>query len=183
MQAETTQMIATMEPPRSGAIETVTRWAVARTKSRCEKVLAEYLQQKNVTHFLPLLNRRRVYGTHIRNSDIPLFPGYLFYDAEAPAAGDIYDSRKVAQVLMPPDPAQFRAEIRNLALALSRNADLRETRFGEPGQRVYIARGPFEGLQGELVRYNSHCRLIVRVSFIGKAAELSIDEAFLEPLV
>jgi transcription termination/antitermination protein NusG len=166
----------------NGVFQAVTNWAVARTKSRCEKALAEFLQGRAVAHFLPLLPKRRVYGTHVRTSDIPLFAGYLFFDSDALPAGEIFDSRKVAQVLIPPDPAQLRAELNNLALALTEHGELRESCFGQPGQAVSVARGPFRGLQGELVRYSGHCRLIVRVTFIGKAAELEIDEAYLEPV-
>jgi hypothetical protein len=57
---------------------------------------------------------------------------------------------------------------------------MRETLFGVAGTPVHVQRGPLKGVFGELVRYSAGSRLIVRVSFIGKAVELEIDEAFVE---
>jgi len=157
------------------------RWSVARTKSRCEKALAEYFSELRVPYFLPLVANRRIYGRHIRRSRLPLFPGYLFFDDAILPRQRVFESRKVAEVLAPPDPEQLRAELENLALALSVDDSLREARFGDIGREVSIKRGPFKGLHGRLTRYASRCVLVVQVSFLGKAAELEIDEAFVEP--
>jgi hypothetical protein len=70
-----------------------------------------------------------------------------------------------------------------LALALSKDVTLRETRFSAVGKPVYVRGGPMNGMHGELVRFCGKNRLLIRVSFIGKAAELEIDEAFIEPML
>ena len=161
----------------------VKSWAVAWTKVRCEKVLSDYLTAREVPHFLPLLSHRRVYGKRIRHSHLPLFSGYVFFDSDSISNSDIYDSRKVAQVLVPDEQQTLKSELSNLALALQHDDTLRETRFGAPGRPVYVARGPLKGVYGEFVRYGTNSRLIVKVGFISKAAELAIDEAFIEPVL
>jgi len=158
-------------------------WDAARTRSRAEKQLTEYLGTLRVPCFLPLVFRRRVYGGRVRESEIPLFPGYVFFDSEAAPREQIFASRKVAQILTAPDPAQLRSELANLARALQRDKRLREAIFGTPGSPVYVARGKLKGLFGKLIRYGSHSRLLIEVSFLGKAAELAIDEAFVEPIL
>ena len=50
-------------------------WAVAHTKARSEKIVAEYLRKKGVPHYLPVVLSRRQYGARIRESWLPLFPG------------------------------------------------------------------------------------------------------------
>jgi hypothetical protein len=50
------------------------------------------------------------------------------------------------------------------------------------GRKVYVARGPLKGVYGEFVRFGAGAHLIIRVEFISRAAELAIDEAFIEPL-
>jgi hypothetical protein len=157
-------------------------WAVAWTKARCEKSLAEYLAVREVPHFLPLYSHRKVYGKSVQTSRLPLFPGYVFFDASAIPHTDVYASRKVAQVLRPGQPDLLGRELSNLSLALSVDESLREARFGQPGRKVFVARGPLKGVYGEFVRYGSDARLIIRVEFISRAAELAIDEAFIEPL-
>jgi hypothetical protein len=156
-------------------------WAVAWTKPRREKVLSEFLTGRQVASFLPLVGKRRIYGTHVRVSHLPLFPGYVFFDGKAMPRGEILASHKVAEVLYPPDPEELRRDLCNLALALRSDDSLREARFGSTGRRVYVARGPMKGLHGQLMRYESRSRILIAVGFIGKSAELEIDEAFLEP--
>ncbi|MCW8130856.1 MAG: hypothetical protein KIS92_10935 [Planctomycetota bacterium] len=156
-------------------------WAVAWTKSRCEKALCEYLDSLGVPRFLPLVSKRRVWGGQAKFSQLPLFSGYVFFDYAAVERTKVFESRKVAQILQPPDPAQLERDLRNLTLALQEDETLRETRFGQLGRPVYVKTGPFRGLYGKLVRYDADSKLVVQVDFIGKAAELRIDEAFLEP--
>lgn len=155
-------------------------WAVARTKARAEKALAEYLTARSVPTFVPLLVSRRVYGRSVRHSQLPLFPGYVFFDDFAISRSSLFESRKVADVLRPPDPNELRRELANLALALQADSGMRATIFGMAGAAVQVVRGPLKGVVGELVRLQNENRLVVRVSFLGKAAELEIDEAFVE---
>ncbi len=154
-------------------------WGVAWTKSRCEKALAEYFTARSVCLFLPLVATRRNAGNRIRQSWLPLFPGYVFFDTAAISRPDVFASRRVAEVLCTGDEAQLRTDLMNLSLALQHDQSLREVRFGEIGCPVHIKSGSMKGLTGELVRYGSQSRLIVRIQFLGKAAELEIDEAFI----
>ena len=175
-------MDITSPPPVSECLPVAHSWAVAWTKARAEKALAEYFACRQIPCFLPLVQIRRVYGKHIRHSQLPLFPSYVFFDERAVSRTCVFDSRKVAQILTPPDPLLLQDELANLALALRADKSLRETRFGATGRPVYVARGPLKGLYGEFVRFGPQCRLIIRVGFICRAAELAIDEAFVEPL-
>ena len=164
------------------ALPSVSAWSVAWTKARCEKSLCEYLEALKVPHFLPLVTKRRLYGARVRYSQLPLFSGYVFFDGAAIERQRVFESRKVAQVLVPNDPEELRKELANLAVALLDDETLRETRFGQSGRRVIVKSGPFRGLYGKLVRYDGLAHLIVEVDFIGKAAQLRMDEAFLEPV-
>lgn len=181
-------MSADVEPASAAApagemrIPEAKSWAVAWTKARCEKALVEFFGGQAVPCFLPLVRNRRVYGGRVRFSELPLFPGYVFFDLEVIPRPRVFESRKVAQILVPRDQDELVGDLTNLALALSHDTSLRETRFGMVGRKVQVARGPMKGLMGSLVRLENRCRLIVRVSFIGKAAELEIDEAFVDPV-
>jgi len=155
-------------------------WGVAWTKSKCEKALADYLVERSIPHFLPIVSKRRVYGGRVRQSSLPLFPGYVFFDTAAIDRCTLFASRRVADILYPPDEPQLRSDLLNLALALTGDRGLRETRFREPGRIVTIKCGTMKGLSGELVRLGSHSRLVIRIHFIGKAAELEIDEAYID---
>ena len=125
--------------------------------------------------------RRRKYSGRMKTWTAPLFPGYLFYDSAAIDRVRLYESRKVANVLLPTDPVELQRELSQLALALEHDSALREIRFGVTGQPVVVVRGVLAGLAGELVRIGSQSRLILRIHFLNKAVELVIDEGCVEP--
>ena len=159
----------------------VTHWAVAWTKPRCERCVEDYFAQLQVPCFLPLVSKRQVYKSGVKNWAAPLFSSYVFYDASSIERHRVFESRKVVDILVPPDSAVLGHELSQIALALDRDSSLREARFGEKGRRVRVIRGPMKGLCGELLRVGTACHLILRVDFLGKAAELAIDESCVEP--
>ena len=158
-------------------------WAVAWTVSHGEYALEEYLQRHEVPCFFPRINKRRIYKSGLKKWSTPLFPGYVFYDFMAIERHRVLESKKVAQILQPGDPEQLKRELLELARAIQADANLKETRFGQAGRLVYIARGPLKGLHGELLRLGSESRLILKVSFLGKAVEMAVDEAYAEPVI
>jgi len=176
-----TTVASSMDPINS--IRSIKNWGAARTKSRQEKALVRFLNSRAVATFLPTVSVRHVYGGgKIRTFHRPLFSGYVFYDTQAIPASSVYESKRVAQLLSPPDPEQLQSELANLALAINAGGDLRETRLGQSGRPVRVKAGEMKGLCGELVRYGAASRLIIRVNFLSRCAELSIDEAFIEPI-
>jgi hypothetical protein len=159
----------------------VKKWAVAWTKSKCEKALVEHLTNHSIQNFLPLGLRRRVYGGRIRQSLIPIFSGYVFFDAAAAVnRSTLFLSRHAVGILYPSDEIELQQDLANLARALRSDGTLRESRADQIGRVVTITRGTLKGLTGEIVRLGSETRLIVRVRFLSKAAELEIDDAFID---
>lgn len=159
----------------------VKNWTVAWTKPRCERGLEEYFSRKQIACFLPLVSKRQVYKSGVKNWEAPLFASYVFYDGDAIDRHKVFESRKVVDILVPPDPKMLGRELVQFATALERDSGLREIRFGLKGRRVRVIRGPMKGLSGELVRIGASCHLVLRVDFLGKAAELDIDESCVEP--
>lgn len=159
----------------------VRNWTVAWTKPRCERGLQEYFFRNQIASFLPLVSKRQVYKSGVKNWDAPLFASYVFYDGDGIERHKVFESRKVVDILVPPDPKLLGLELAQLAIALEHDSGLREIRFGLKGRRVRVIRGPMKGLRGELVRIGPSCHLVLRVDFLGKAAELDIDESCVEP--
>lgn len=165
----------TMEPLH---LPVAQEWVAAWTKSRAEKALRKYLETRGVPVFLPLVVSRRSYGRLVRQSQLPLFSGYVFYDAASISRSEVFASRYVADVLVPNDTKQLRCELESLAVALASDASMRECRLGGIGSLIEVVRGPLKGVRGELVRFQTGHRLVLHISFLGKSAELAIDEAF-----
>ena len=57
-------------------------WWVARTRTRQEKALARSLRGKDIPYFLPLVSRPQKSQGRMRTSIVPLFDGYLFFQAD-----------------------------------------------------------------------------------------------------
>lgn len=172
------------DPEHVAPIKTIpenVHWGALHTFPRAEKVVCEYLAKRSVAHFLPTVKRTRRYQSRVRVSYIPLFPGYVFYDASALERTEVFASRRIVGILDAPDQTELRRDLKNLSLALSKDDALCATRYGEVGKPVQVVRGKFKGLRGEIVRIESATRLLIRVHFIGQAACLAIDESMVEP--
>ena len=167
---------------REFALADVTSWAAIRTKARCEKVIADYLTRRNVGTFLPMRLSRRTYGARVRYSELPLFPGYLFYDCDAIDRRVVFESRKVAQILIPEDQQELTNDIENLVRSQVLKEHVQRGEWGPPGLPVEVVNGPLAGATGEFVRRRGRTSLVLRVRFLGFAAEVTIDEHQIRPL-
>jgi hypothetical protein len=172
---------AVIDPEGTSLLPEVQNWAVAWTKPRCERCVEDFFNQIDVPCFLPLMAKRQIYRSGVKKWSSPLFSGYIFYDQNRIERHRVFESRKVVDILTPPDPDALGRELAQIALALEKDSGLREARFGQVGRTVNVVRGPMKGLRGELVRMGSNSHLILRVNFLGKAAELAIDESCVEP--
>lgn len=171
-----------LEAQQSLMLPAVAHWAVAWTRARAEKALSKHLLERGVAGYLPLIKKKRVYGRHKRVSWLPLFPGYVFFDFKPEHKQVLWDSRYVVDVIEPSDQEQLQRELESLARALKVDDALRECRFSRRGMPVEVIRGPLKGVEGELVRLAGESRLVIRVSFIQRSAELLVDESAVEPL-
>ena len=159
----------------------VRRWAVVWTKPRCERAVEEFFCNRDVACFLPLSLKRKVFSSGVKSWTAPLFSGYVFFDQDAIERHRVFDSRKAVEILTPDNSDALGADLCRIAIALERDPSLRESRFGGVGRRVNVNRGPMKGLSGEFVRNGAESVLILRVDFLGKSAELAIDEACVDP--
>ena len=160
----------------------VNSWAVIHTHARCEKVLAEFLKSRGVIYFLPLLKKRRQYGRHIRESQIPMFSGYLFYDYDGITRREILKTNKVAQIIEPVDKGQLKRELENIDRAILSNSVLQLSDFNAPGIRVMVTGGPLAGIEGEFVKRKNKTKLVIKIHILGQAIETDIDEALVKKL-
>lgn len=166
-------------PPVPCALPPAAHWAAMHTRARAEKVVAEWVQHEGGTAWIPLARSRRVYGARVRESWVPLFPGYVFYDSATYDGRRAYRSQRVAAVLVPPLPEVLGDDLQNVARALAATPDLRPGEAPlEPGQAVQVVSGPLEGTRGRLLRREGQTVLVIAVSFLGFGAEVTIDEAW-----
>jgi transcription antitermination factor NusG len=158
------------------------RWWVAHTRARNEKAFAWDLLHRGIGYFLPLVERVSVSGGRKRHVLMPLFPSYVFFcGSEADRYGAMTTNR-ICQALDVNDQNGLITELSAIEKVLSGQAQLDLYPFAVEGQRCRVAGGPFQGLEGTVVRRKAIARLVLEVGILGQGASLEIDADLLQPL-
>lgn len=162
--------------------ESDSRWFVLHTKSRQEKALAAALAARDIRCYLPLKQEVKYYGPRKTVVQEPLFPGYAFLWGTQDQAYWADRTRRVARVLPVADQHRLGSELRQIQLALSRNAPLTLYPALVKGIKVEVRSGPLRGLRGVIQDRRKNNRLILQVQMLAQAASLELDGAVLEPI-
>ena len=143
-------------------------WTVAHVRSRQEKVLARYLAPLGVAFYAPQREKRTRRSGRNFVSYLPLFPGYVFLRADAPARALVWRSGVIVRLMDVPDPDGLQVELAQIHRLQQSGARLSPCRPFESGEAVRVVDGPFEGYYGIVVRERGAERLLVSVSLLRK---------------
>src|SRR6266851_1854661 len=132
------------------------QWYAVYARSRHEKQVDMMLQRQSLQTYLPLRrawSRRRDRRVTV---DLPALPGYLFVRCALygevraqikKTPGVIRLVENVGRACVIPE-----AQINSLQVVLARSFEVEAHPYLNIGDRVQLARGPFVGVQGHLVR-------------------------------
>jgi transcription antitermination factor NusG len=157
-------------------------WHLLHTKSRQEKVVAADLAAMGIAYYLPLVRQVRYYGRRKVKVAMPLFPGYVFLRGNLDQVYAADRTKRIANIIAVNAQGQLDWELRNLHLALVKDAELTPFPFFKKGVRVEVRSGPFRGLQGVIEGRAAENRLILQVDMLGRAVSLEIDGTLLDPI-
>ena len=155
-------------------------WHVLHTLSRQEKSLSRDLRARDIPHYLPLVRQVRFYGKRKAVIEEPLFPGYVFLLGSLDEAYAADRTQRVANIIKVVDQDRIDWELRNLQLALGRNATLNPFPHLRKGLRVHIRSGPFQGIEGLIEDRTRNDRVLLQVDVLGRAVGLEVDGALLD---
>ena len=119
----------------SPANEAEQRWFAAHTKPRCEKKLQAWCQQEGLDCRLPTYASVRQYRGKEVTFHKPLFPGYLFIGCPG-RIGSVLQSDYVANLLEPPNQAEFETQLNDILIAVESMETIRLVPNIGPGTRV-----------------------------------------------
>lgn len=155
-------------------------WHVLHVRSRQEKALTADLWAQGVAHFLPLVRKVTFHGARKAIVEAPLFPGYVFLRGSLDQAYAADRTRRVAGIIKVADQQHLEWELKNIHLALTRQAPLLAYAHLKKGVRVRVTAGPMAGLEGMIKDHASRERLILQVNMLGQAVSLEVDGSLLE---
>ena len=167
----------------STAQETTERfWWVVHTKPRQEKALARQLCGYEIPFFLPLIPKENlIRGKRVR-SRLPLFSSYVFLFADEKERVRSLTTNRISYLLPVVDQGRLERDLRQFNQLIAADAPLTVESRLQPGQRVRIKTGSFQGMEGTLLSRRGQSRLLVTVDYLLQGASVEIDDYQLEPL-
>ncbi len=156
-------------------------WRVAHTKSRREKALAHYLARAGIGYYLPMFSRQQSGNKRVRYSLIPVFNGYLFFQADDVDRHKAMRSNHIARIIDVGDENKLIQELSQIEKAISGNTKVYPYDFICKGQWVRVKKGPLKGVEGRIVRKDNNYRLVLSVESIMQSICVSIEADQVEP--
>ncbi len=156
-------------------------WYGVRTKSNHEKVASSVLQGKGYQQYLPVYRSRKRWSDRIVETEMPLFPGYVFCRFDAKQRLPVISTPGVVAIVgFGSDPAPIAdTEIEAIQAILASGLSAQPCDFLREGQRIRVARGSLEGLEGILLKKKSEWRMVVSISMLQRSISVEIDREWI----
>jgi transcription antitermination factor NusG len=121
-------------------------------------------------------------GGRRRKSLLPLFRSYVVFNGDEQARFRALQTNRLCNVITIDDQPRFIGELSAIERVLRSDASIDPVPFAVVGKLVRVARGPFKGLIGRVIRRDNLTRLVMTVSILGRGAEMDIDADVLEAM-
>jgi transcription antitermination factor NusG len=160
------------------------QWYAVQVRSRHEDVVARHLRVRGMEAFLPQYRQRHRWSDRFEEVDLPLFPGYVFCEFSPLNRLPVLTVPGVVQIvgagknLLPIDESEIAA----IQAAAKSGLPTRPSSFLEIGEKVRIEYGPLCGIEGILLGFRSHQRLVLSISLLQRSIAVQIDSDWVRPL-
>lgn len=160
-------------------------WYALHTRARHEKVVAQRLEERGVTTFLPTMEEVHRWSDRKKVVEVPLFSSYVFAKI-APTNVDRLRVLRVEGVLRlvgangegTPIPDE---QIESVRMLLERGTAVSSHPFLHIGQRVRIRGGALDGMEGILVSRDGDSTLVISVEAIQRSLAVRVEGYAVEP--
>lgn len=154
-------------------------WYAVYVRSRYEKKVHQWILEKELTSFLPLMETVRQWSDRKKKVCEPLFRGYVFVHIDM--------KHEHVKVLETEGVVKFIGIGRNPSVISPRDIEWLKTLVREPdalhqtvssipyGKKVRVLAGPFKDLEGVVVKEGREERLVVFFESIMQGIEVSIS--------
>jgi len=159
-------------------------WLAAYTRSRHEQQVANQLRTKQLEFLLPTYRHVARWSDRIKNSEAPLFPGYIFVHVSDCERLPVLQTIGVVYIVSRAGkPAVLsHADVERLRTCALRPGDVEPHPYLRIGHRVRVKHGPFAGWDGTLVEKQNSCRLVIAIDQILRSVAVNLHGADVESL-
>jgi transcription antitermination factor NusG len=160
-------------------------WYALRVRSRHENTVASHLRARGYESFLPLYKSQRRWSDRFKEIELPLFPGYVFCQFNPLNRLPILSVPGIVHMVgVGRTPvAVDEMEIAALQAAVKSGLPRQPWPFVEIGDRVRIEHGPLRGVEGILLGFRGHQRLVLSVTLLQRSMAVHVDEAWVLPML
>lgn len=177
---ENTSSFTTIDSPRADCLasgDASLQWFALVVKPRFDKAVARTLELKGYETLLPLYKRHHRYGNRSRESELPLFPGYVCCRFNVHKRLSIVTTPGVVRVLGDGSAptALSETEIHGLQMAIRARVPIQPFPFLNAGQRVRINSGALAGLEGIVLGPKPKLRLVISITLLQRSILLEVE--------
>jgi transcription termination/antitermination protein NusG len=152
-------------------------WFALAVKPRFDKAVARALELKGYETLLPLYRKRQHEGSaRSKDSDLPLFPGYVCCRFDVISRTPVLTTPGVIQILgdgSVPTPLS-EVEVTSLQTAIRAGFALQPFPYVQAGQRVRIDGGSLAGVEGIAMSFKQTLRLVLSITLLERSALLEV---------
>lgn len=168
-----------------GCSASIAPWIVINTNPHRERLVLENLQRQALTTYCPMIRKHRSHARRVETVLRPLFPGYLFVQANAALQRwrPILSAHGVRTVVRTGDSLSF-IDDEFIAGLKGREVDGAVVRPPSPyriGQEVRIAGGPLDGFIATILELDEKDRLLVLLDVMHRGIKVRLDGGMVMP--
>ena len=154
-------------------------WIVVNTQPHREQIALENLARQAFQAYCPMMRTRVRHARRTQEVLRPLFPGYLFVrvNADLQRWRPILSTYGVRKLVCCGDRPRFLDEgfVEGLQSREIDGAIVRPASPYEPGQRVKMAGGAFDGLIATILEMDEKDRLVVFMDLLNRPTKVRVD--------
>ncbi|SRR6266404_2865262 len=160
------------------------RWYALQVRTRWEGSTAVLLEGKGYETLFPTYPVKKKWAGKQKDSSLPLFPGYVFCQFNVHDRLPVLVTPGVISVVgfgKVPVPIED-SEISSIQHVMSAGASLEPWPYLEIGQRVRIEAPAMQGVEGILLNFKGHNRVVLSVSLLRRSVALEIERDAVSPI-
>lgn len=160
-------------------------WYALRTRARHEKRTHDLLQAAGHESFAAVARVERTWSDRTCRVGMPLFAGYIFVRTALSRIGDVLRWPGAVDLVRTDGvPAPVRGEEMASVMRLAHGVDETgripcDVDYLEPGARVRVEGGPFDGMVGRLLGERGRNQVAIRLDALRLARAVSVGRRFL----